>query len=601
MPGGTSAECPEQRDFYDSQHFNMHRRHISLSILTAVLLLVVTYATWRVFQPGGQYGLPFSGITVDSRTTVVGARRDVPLPAGLHAGDRIDLAALSPAARVALLREHNLSYLPATGSYELWIRPAAAPAMRQVTEIHTREVWNPPLGQWTFAFYIAFLGAIALLAGWRGRNASATGLVVWATTFLLGLTGQLVPSDGTLGFLLLITSNTLFLLARVGFYLVVESVTRSAMPRRALIGWRVGFGLLLGMGALQSLGAPILFLATGWAAALEGQYGLILTASYLAPAALLVFAYPRAPSPERPRLKWMIGGSALFTASILLVNTPVLGDDFSWMVARAIFVVSLSCFLYAILRHRIIDFSVVLNRTLVYAITTSLMLGVFALFESLIEHLALGEGDSMLLQLALPLCLGISLSTIHRRVDGAVERFVFRRQYRQDLALRRFAHDCAFILQRERLLDLTVDELIMHVQTPWVGMYEITPDGAVRSRQRGAASLPERLDADDPAAIRLRAHAADIDLHEARSDLGTDGHAFPLRARGKLLGMLVIGARPGERYSADERELFAIVAHEVGNALFAIRAQASEVELEEARAREAALIKLLQNLNPATS
>jgi hypothetical protein len=578
----------------------MYRRCISLCILTAAILVVVTYATWRAFQPGGQDGLPFSGVIVDARTTVIGARRDIPLPAGLHAGDRIDLPALSPAARIALLREHNLSYLPANGSYELWIRPAAAPATRQAAKIHTCEVWNPPLGQWTFAFYIAFLGAIALLAGWRGHDASATGLVVWATTFLLGLTGQLMPSDGTMGFLLLITSNALFLLSRVGFYLVAESTAGSALSPRARIGWRLGFGFLLGLGALQSIGAPIVFLATGWAAALETQYGLILTASYLMPAALLVFAYPRAASPERPRLKWMVGGSALFTASILLVNTPILGTDFSWMVARATFVVSLSCFLYAILRHRIIDFSVVLSRTLVYAITTSLMLGIFALFESVIERLALGESGNMLLQLALPLCLGISLSAVHRRVDAAVEQFVFRRQYRQDFALRRFASDCAFVLQRERLLDLTADELILHVGTPWVAVYEITSEGAVRSCQRGSATVPERLDADDPAAIRLRAHAADIELDTMRSDLGRDGHAFPLRARGKLLGILVIGARPGERYSADERELFGIVAHEVANALFAIRAQANDVELKEARAREAALIKLLQNLNLAT-
>jgi K+-sensing histidine kinase KdpD len=243
----------------------------------------------------------------------------------------------------------------------------------------------------------------------------------------------------------------------------------------------------------------------------------------------------------------------------------------------------------------VVDFTVVLNHALVYAATTSFVLGLFALFESLIERTALGHGASLLLELAVPLGLGVSLSTVHRRIDNTVERFVFRRQYREEVALRGFARECAFVTQPENLLDLTVDQIRLHVGTPWVALYEHTADGYVRVRQRGSQELPARVDADDLTLVKLRAHDSEVDLHDTPSQLGRDGHAFPLRVRGSLLGVLVVGPRPGEHYAAEERELLAHVAHEVGAALFALRAQATEEQLSAARMQvEASAAQLVQ-------
>ncbi|MHB1283215.1 MAG: hypothetical protein ACYCZI_04970, partial [Metallibacterium scheffleri] len=95
---------------------------------------------------------------------------------------------------------------------------------------------------------------------------------------------------------------------------------------------------------------------------------------------------------------------------------------------------------------------------------------------------------------------------------------------------------------------------------------------------------PEQLPADDLAFVKLRARNAELDLHDTRSALGDEGYAFPLMLRGNLLGALVVGQRPGEHYAADERELLFHVAHEVGAALFALRAQESEARALESEA-----------------
>ena len=118
----------------------------------------------------------------------------------------------------------------------------------------------------------------------------------------------------------------------------------------------------------------------------------------------------------------------------------------------------------------------------------------------------------------------------------------------------------------------------------------------------------------DPAFVGLRARNAELDLHATQSVLVMDGYAFPLIVRGNLLGALVVGQRPGEHFAAEERQLLFHVAHEVGAALFALRAQESEAQARatqaqllearareaDARAREAVLLDALRTAGSAT-
>ncbi len=48
--------------------------------------------------------------------------------------------------------------------------------------------------------------------------------------------------------------------------------------------------------------------------------------------------------------------------------------------------------------------------------------------------------------------------------------------------------------------------------------------------------------------------------------------AYPLMMRGDLLRTPMVGDRPGEHYAADQRTLLFHVTHEIGAALFPLRA-----------------------------
>ena len=560
----------------------MHRRYGLLILLTAIIVMAATYLGFMAFNVSG---LPLAVRVVNAHTGVLVPVPGLALPKGMQAGEHIDLTKQSPATRIAIAQLHSSGQLLPLGQvYTFTIRRGIALRAVPVRSISWKAAPGLGLVAWLRIFEGLFSGAIALAAVWRGRDRAAAGLALFSIAFLVALAATTTPSKGAVGLAALLGAWTLFLLARVGLYGMAESMVDAALSSRARLYWRGSFLLLLGAAAINALGGPFIYFATGWAELLRPQYGIVVTASYLVPVALLFVSYHRAEATQRLRLRWMVWSGAMLVVGIALSNTQVLAPPATRAATAFTVAFALVGFLYAILRHRVVDVRILFSRTLVYAVTTSLVLGLFALLESLIERAALGHDTSLALELAVPLGLGVSLSTVHRRIDDTVDRLIFRRQYREEVALRRFASESGFVTRPETLLDLTVDQLRLHVGAPWVAFYEYTPDGYTRVRQRGEQDLPLSVATDDLALVRLRAHDSEVDLHEAPSGLGRDGYAFPLRARGHLLGVLLVGPRPGERYAAEERELIAHVAHAVGASLFALRAQDTEQQLISARA-----------------
>ncbi|MHB8386391.1 hypothetical protein, partial [Metallibacterium sp.] len=385
----------------------MHRRYGLLVLLTVVVVMAVGYTSFMAFRPAG---LPFDVSVKNARTAMVEPVANIPLPPVLRAGDRLDLAALSRSARIAVSIMHLSNYsFPLGQAYEFVIHRNAVLGTVSVTTVDLGAVRDAWWFEWTTLSFSVLLGVIALLALWRGRDRAAAGMALWTIAFLVGLAFQHAQLSGLLGLSAWLGSNVLYLLARCGFYILIESMLGPALTPRARWLWRGGFLLLLAAGAVTRLGGPGLFVATGWAELLRPQYGLVFSASYLVPLALLIMSYGYADGARRLRLRWMLWSGVIFVVNIFLNNTAVLGPQVSSVVTNSALVLSLTGLLYAVLRHRVVDLSVALNRALVYAATTSLVLGLFALLESLIERTTLGHDAGLLLELTVPLALGAAL------------------------------------------------------------------------------------------------------------------------------------------------------------------------------------------------
>ena len=566
----------------------MHRRYGPLVLLSVVVVATSVYAGWMQFQPDPQ--LPFTVRWANARQARI---EPIPglTPASLHAGDRLDLAAQSHATRIALVVSES-TLLPAAASYALRIQRGAAQIIVRVGTVNGNTGALVNWADWLSVYTLILFAGIALLALWRGHDRAAWGMALWAMaqTPLAYASAAITPGSNGLALPGLLGFISFSLVARIGFYVMAESIAGSALDPRQRRFWRILFALGLGAATMTALGGPIAVVAGAWAGLMQPALTLLIPASYLVPIALLAASHRHADARQRLRLRWLRWGSVVFVTGLVFNDFPLpLGLIVGALLNNALVTLGALAMLYAVLRHRVVDVSMVLNRGLVYAATTSLVLGLFALFESLIERAALGRDASLVLEFAVPLGLGVVLSTVHRRIDALVERFLFRRQYRAETALRRFAEECAFITETEALFAQAVDQIARHTGAPEVALYESSAQGYACVQQRGTRALPDEVAMNDPAFVGLRARNAELDLHATQSALGTDGYAFPLIVRGNLLGALMVSQRPGEHFAAEERELLFHVAHEIGAALFALRAQESEARAQESEAQARAV------------
>jgi hypothetical protein len=168
-----------------------------------------------------------------------------------------------------------------------------------------------------------------------------------------------------------------------------------------------------------------------------GTVGFVgIFGAFLASFASVVVRFRRANGVERLQLKWLIYAAALILFAGVVVASLISalvanGDDANNLTNG---VVSLALASYpaalgmGILRHRLYDIDVVINRTLVYGLLTATLAGVYI-------------GSVLLLQLALnsvtsDSSLAVAVSTLgvaalFRPVRGRIQRVVDRRFYRR--------------------------------------------------------------------------------------------------------------------------------------------------------------------------
>lgn len=547
-----------------------------------VTILVAAVCIYLPFVP--QTVLPIGTQPLDRQHYRVEASSyGVPLPAGVQAGDVVDTARMDTQSRLGLT---TFSIPPAGTRITLTLN-------RQGRELRVPVKFVPmPLTPLNLADIISgialiwLVAALGLLILWRGQRLAAAGVAIWCLAILcweipislplplfvsgwVDVSGMALRHIGTL----------------VGLYLVAEDLALEQVDSRTRRLARIGFLLLMVIYLLSFTGNDLAFHLGGRWLFNPAHLNARVVAHVLAfaiPVGMLVLRYRRVPTLERARIRWVLL-SALGTVAAYLVTASledvVLNDITSDILYSVFNAAAFIGFAYAVLRHRLVAVQVVMNRALVYAIAITILVAVFGLLESLLEHAALGDRASTLLALGVPLALGILFNQMHKRIERWVEYLFFRRQFRAEAALSQFARECGYITSVRVLLERTLSEVMRQVGAPAAAIYEHAGTDYRRLRCGGTRDFPEHLDMDDPACVRLRANLTGVRLDDLGSRLGADGLAFPVVLRGVLIGMLVLAARPSELYTPKERELLLRVAHEVGASLHAMYVSATRAFL----------------------
>ncbi|MGH9246003.1 MAG: ATP-binding SpoIIE family protein phosphatase [Acidimicrobiales bacterium] len=324
-------------------------------------------------------------------------------------------------------------------------------------------------------------------------------------------------------------------------------------------------------------GGPQLYeaaFAVGWA---------LTWATVVAAVASLLVRFVNARGEERQQLKWLTYAACLLVILAVASFIAFVIDRREFTVVAGVGVLAIPVAVgIAILRHRLYDIDLLINRTVIYGVlTVTLGLGYAAIV------LLLGGlfgGSSSLTASAATLLVAAAFQPVRRRVQDGVDRRFNRHKYdaaktieAASARLRGQVNLDALTAELLTVVDQTMQptavSLWLHPLEAETPAMDIAADDPLLARVReiGRGVEAESLQLDSAALRELR--VAGVEL------------VVPLISQRELIGLLNLGPRRGERaYAADDRKLLSDLA---GHAAPALRlAQLVRRQHEEVRERE---------------
>jgi hypothetical protein len=528
---------------------------IALIVVNAVIDLTVSGSL-------GLSGTPTAVAFVDRLAVRPGGAA---AESGIRTGDLLDRRRLSPAARF------RLYYGARVGE------PLALPVVRDGAERTVTVVTHRSAGEdWTgWLFYVGevWIALCCALIAWRRSESAEARLLIF---YLLGVFvvsqgfGDLntpwpvVDHIGLLVKGLIFVPSFVFLALYAACYATPVSGARRALVALAiaLTAIAAARGLVvrfeLWNGSMSPFAPSLLVRADPLARLFEGGGILAVMLSLLA-------ALAASRGAERARLLWAL--AAVLPPLIWIFIVLGAGERLPIAVfatISALWWFAMPAILsYSLLNRRLFDIGFVFNRAAVFTGVSVILLGAFVLVEWLLTDWlgTAGHATNVLLSGAVALALGLSIRFVHGRVDRVVDRVFFRKRHEDEDAIRTFTREAPYITDPDILVRRATETLNRHTNATSV-------------------DIVLRYDENDPAILRLRANPHALDLHGLETSLHGEV-AFPMTARGQLLGVVVLGARrSGETYAPDETSAISELAASLGAALdvFATRNGKGTVE-----------------------
>ena len=345
---------------------------------------------------------------------------------------------------------------------------------------------------WTLvALAVALLATAEIMATvTRTREAFGFSVFIWAIALVFGATGGLIASRhprNPIGWLFLVASVSAGLAATSGTYAdyyVAEGQGPSSLGEAAAVygelswmpfillpatfllalfpdghllsrRWRpVAWCAAVGMGGAFVIG----FLKPGPIAdqpqmtnpfgvdsplvsPLEGLTLLMVAIGMVGSSISLVLRFRRSHGEQRQQIKWLTlaGAIAVVTIVVCVSIYDILGER----VADGLMMLSImglpAAAGIAILRYRLYDIDVVINRTIVYGVLTATLAGTYLssvlLLQLALEPFTQGSGLAVA---ASTLAAAALVRPARTRIQAIVDRRFFRRKYDAALTLERF-------------------------------------------------------------------------------------------------------------------------------------------------------------------
>lgn len=268
---------------------------------------------------------------------------------------------------------------------------------------------------------------------------------------------------------------------------------------------------------------------------------------------------------ERQQTKWVVFGLLwfmLFSVPLLaiplassqpLISPPKTPATLTFQIGylsvfygNAIFM--LIAIAFAILRYRLWDIDIIINRTLVYGILTALVLGIYVAVVGGLGAL-LNATDNQVFALIATSIVAFSFQGLHQRVQRTVNRMMFGQRDEPQVVLSNLSRQLQTAVLPEDLLQTSTTTISTSLKIPYVAI----------AIQQGMNLI-------------------------TRAEYGRNGfptQSFALVYQNETVGALIVGQRsPNEPLNPADQSVLASVAGQLGAVVYAVRLQS---DLQTAR------------------
>ena len=288
----------------------------------------------------------------------------------------------------------------------------------------------------------------------------------------------------------------------------------------------MGIGALAGVGNFLFIPFTVIFLGTSLAAVLSQ-----------------VVRYRRGDSQDRQRLKWLMAAVALLFLSFAL-NLTVLQNDLLIPLVAVAVPVAIGI---AILRYRLYDIDLIINKALVYGGLAAVITAAYILIVVNIGALV-GGSQRLWLSLVTTAVIALAFQPLRQRAQRLANRLVYGKRATPYEALSQFSEHLSETYSQEDILDRMTRILAQ-------GTGAQRAEAWVRAGQRLilASSSPPVA---EPLAPLTMANGA---LPSMQRDI-----VVPVSHGGELLGALAVDKKRGETLNAVEQKLVGNLAGQAG-------------------------------------
>jgi hypothetical protein len=203
--------------------------------------------------------------------------------------------------------------------------------------------------------------------------------------------------------------------------------------------------------------------------------------------ASIVVRYRRAKGIERAQIRWF--AYATFPVPIVFLAVSLSSGDQLQTIGGLLFVLAIAAFPgavgIAILRYRLWDIDILINRTLVYGVLTTALVAVYIssviLLETLLRPLV-GENNDLAIVIS-TLAIAALFNPLRKRIQAFIDRRFYRRKYDAIKTLAAFSATLRDEVDLDRLAGRLVEVVEETMQPAQVSLWLSKPGRKVASNE----------------------------------------------------------------------------------------------------------------------